>query len=682
LPFMGSRAVYRTAVLRAVGGMRDGLEGAQDHDLALRILERTPIDRICHVRSILYHRRGAKDRDTRLKLEPYVGRGATKRVVQDHLERTGVAATVEDLHASPGCRVRYPLPEPAPLVSIIIPTRDRLDLLCPCIESIRQRTNYPRFELIVIDNGSERSESLRYFDYLRDQCGVRILTEPQPFNWSRLNNIGARAAQGSVLCLLNNDVEIINEGWLTELVSQAIRPEIGVAGAALWYPDGRMQHGGIVFPPSIHRPTHAMLGVKRDGRPLRARVAQSISAVTGACMVMRKDVFTAAGGFDETALPVGYSDVDLCLYVTDMLGLRSVWTPFAELLHRVGGTRGHLATKADQVQYERNNRILLNRWYERIADDPYRSPSLVTEPGIGPDYRGARIVVNRHANQRLRLAFIHIPKTAGVALRRKLVDTFPMPSVLGVSARTLLRCYEGDPAAMAGLRRRLRDAAVLFSHFSHGFGQLMEWDCAYATVLRDPLDRVRSHYRHMVSDPFSPLANTPLATAPLHMLLRKGVLPGNLMLRKILGEAPEEVTWSEIDARNASATGFAGFRMPAAVWRGQHEQILSAPDLEPDTEMSKVDRAMAIIERDFIFVGRVEAMETQIGELLASIGIPSGSELQRLNATPATATIELTAQDRSASEEHNALDRALYDRIARLPAGRFLNPERLRISAA
>ncbi len=682
LPFMGSRAVYRTAALRAVGGMRDGLEGAQDHDLALRILERTPIDRICHLRSILHHRRAAKDRATRHYRERHVAHGAAKRVVQDHLERAGVAARVDELHASPGCRVQYALPEPAPLVSIIIPTRDRLDLLCPCIDSIRQRTTYPRFELIVIDNGSERPDSLKYFDYLRGLAGVRVLTEPQPFNWSRLNNIGARAAHGSVLCLLNNDVEIVNEGWLTELVSQATRPEVGVAGAALWYPDGKMQHGGIVFPPSNHRPAHAMLGVKRGGRPLRARVSQSMSAVTGACMVMRKDVFMAAGGLDEAALPVGYSDVDLCLHIADLLGLRSVWTPFAELLHRGGGTRGHLATKADQVQHERNSRILLNRWYERIADDPYRPPTLVMEPGSDRDYRGARIGLNRYANHRLRLAFIHIPKTAGVALRRKFVDTFAMPSVLGVSARTLLRCYEGDRAAMAGLRRGLRDATVLFSHFSHGFGALMEWNCVYATVLRNPLDRVRSHYRHMVSSPFSPLADSPLAAAPLHVLMRKGVLPGNLMLRKILGEAPEEVTWNEIDARNAAATGFAGFRTPAAVWRGQHDQVLSAPDLEPDTEMSKVDRAMAIIERDFAFVGRVEAMQAQIGELLASIGIPAGSDLPHVNATPASAAIELSAEDRRASEEYNALDQALYDRIARLPAGRFLNPEKLRAPAA
>ena len=214
--------------------------------------------------------------------------------------------------------------------------------------------------------------------------GVQVLSEPQPFNWSRLNNVGVRAARGAVLCLLNNDVEIVNEGWLTELAAHAMRPEVGVVGAALWYPDGRMQHGGIVFPPSIHRPTHAMLGVKRGGRPLRARVARSFSAVTGACMAMRKDVFTAAGGLDEVALPVGYSDVDLCFQIHDKLGLRSVWTPFAELFHRGSATRGHLASRADHIQHERNSRILLNRWYERIVDDPYRLPTLATATGYRP----------------------------------------------------------------------------------------------------------------------------------------------------------------------------------------------------------------------------------------------------------------------------------------------------------
>jgi hypothetical protein len=181
----------------------------------------------------------------------------------------------------------------------------------------------------------------------------------------------------------------------------------------------------------------------------------------------------------------------------------------------------------------------------------------------------------------------------------------------------------------------------------------------------------------MFLSPFAPFLNTPLAGAPLPVLLRKGVLPGNLMLRKLLGEAPEEATWDEIDAHSGIGTAFAGFRAPAAAWRGQYDALLGATDIEPDADLSKVDRAMAIVERDFAFVGRVESLERHLDALFASLGTANAGPLARLNAMPADGMGELNAADRRAVEEYNVLDRALYDRIAQLPGGMFLNPARL-----
>lgn len=676
LPYMGTHATYRTDLLRQVGGMRDGFEPAENHDLALRMLERTPAEHIRHVPNILFHRRTGELLEGS---RPGTGAcGPASRAVKDHLARSGVSAEVSQLHASQGCRIRYPLPEPAPLVSIIIPTRDRLDLLHPCIESIRERTSYPNFELILIDNESMEPASLRYFEDLRSHAGVQVLREPQPFNWSRLNNLGAAAAKGSVLCLLNNDVEVLNESWLTELVAHAMRREVGVAGAALWYPNGRLQHGGVVFQPPTGHPMHAMMGVKRTDRPARARVTQGYSAVTGACMVMRKEVFVAAGGLDEAALPIGYSDVDLCLSVGANLGLRCIWTPFAELFHRESASRGRLATKAERARSQRDRRILLNRWYERMVDDPHYRATLTAQVPDYSDYPGARIGLNRHVRPRpLRLAFVHIPKTAGVTLRSKFLDTFPVPSTLAISARTLLRCYEGDAAATTELRRRLRDTLILFSHISYGFGDLVGWECAYATMLRSPVGRALSHYRHMFLAPHSPFVGTPLASAPLRTLLSKGAMPGNLMLRKILGEPPEEASWDVVNAGSPLGAAFAGFRSPAAAWRGQYDLLLAGPDVPPDQDMSKVDRAMEILERDFAFVGRVEELDAHVAALFSSLGLAESGGLARLNTFAAGDKSELTAGDRGALEEYNRLDQALYDRIARLPQGMLLNPAQL-----
>jgi hypothetical protein len=293
-------------------------------------------------------------------------------------------------------------------------------------------------------------------------------------------------------------------------------------------------------------------------------------------------------------------------------------------------------------------------------------------------YPGARTRFNRYrCSPQTRLALIHIPKTAGVSARRFLRQVFPSPSTLSLSAQTMLRCYEGDEAALARVSHRLGNAITLFGHFSWGFGGILQWRCAYGTILRDPLRRTVSHYRHLFRQPHSPFAESALAGKPLELLLRKGAIPGNLMLRKILGEPPEISTWNSIDRHCPDGAGFSGFGLPDALWRRQYDAILDAPDIAPDGDLAKVDRAMSILESDFAFVGCTENLEQQLKALVSAMGVESAVQLERANTAATEIDEDLPAKDMKAAETYNYLDRMLYERIARMPGGYLLAADKL-----
>ncbi|HJW45843.1 MAG TPA: glycosyltransferase, partial [Lysobacter sp.] len=240
--------VYERDLIETIGRFRPGVDGAQDWDLTLRVSERLKPSQIGHVPKVLYHWRMIKGSTAMGPGEKSYAHFAAMRVIQDHLDRIGTAARVQELPGFSGYyRVVYDVPSPAPLVSLLIPTRDRVDLLKQCIDSILDKTTYPNYEIIVIDNDSCEQETLDYLAGLDGHPRVRVVEYPKPFNYSAINNYGATFARGEVIGLLNNDVQVIDGGWLTEMAAQALRPEIGVVGAMLYYPNDTIQHAGVVL---------------------------------------------------------------------------------------------------------------------------------------------------------------------------------------------------------------------------------------------------------------------------------------------------------------------------------------------------------------------------------------------------------------------------------------------------
>lgn len=576
------------------------------------------------------------------------------------------------MHDVPGYAARPILPSPAPHVALIIPTRNRRDLLAAFISTILERTDYPSYELIVIDNGSTEPDTLDYLAWLERATIARVLRDDGDFNWSRLNNRAAAITDAPILCFLNNDMEVIHETWLTELTALAALPEVGVAGATLWFPEGTIQHAGVAF--TAHgAPMHPFHGAPRDAAPFYLRSLRTQPAVTGACLVVRRAVFDAVGGFD-VQFPVSFNDVDFCMRVRETLGLPSVCTPAANLLHKESASRGRLRDDRGRVRLQRHiawfegrhlEAALADRWTDTIAHDARRG---APRSMVARRPHGARLAARRF--RRLHeppLAFIHIPRTAGAACREVLDRSLPDGAVLSLGARAVVEGHAGDPATAARLAPLLREAEVLVSHISHGFGAVIGWDCRYATILRDPRARVRSHHGALVAPPNAPLQGTPLADWPLAVLLRKGVIPGNLMLAKILGEPPEPVRWPQIDGRFPR---YAGFGLPAALWAGDIDALAALPDLAPDHDDEKVARALAIIERDFLFVGLQERLGEHLAQLGAALDIPAIGAIPRVNVS--RDTTDLSDADEEAITAYTALDRLLYDTIAVRPGGLFL----------
>ena len=366
---------YRTALVRQIGGFREGFEGSQDYDLVLRLTERT--EKIFHIPRVLYHWRSIPASSaSRFQSKGYA-QDAGLRAVREALERRGEDAVAEPVEGLSGrYRVRYRLQE-RPLVSIVIPTRDLPELLETCLKSIFDKTAYERFEVIIVDNGSREAETRGLFQRWRNRepRRFRVVPLPIPFNFPALINEGVRNAAGDLVLLLNNDIEAMSEDWLYEMAAQAMRPRVGAVGAKLLYPDGTVQHAGVVLGiGGIAGHSHKYLPNDLPGYFDRLRITANYAAVTAACLMVQKARYEEAGGFDE-ALPVAFNDVDFCLRLLKR-GYFNLCLSHLKMYHHESKTRGPEDTVEKQIRFRGEIDLMETRWGELLKNDPFYSPHL------------------------------------------------------------------------------------------------------------------------------------------------------------------------------------------------------------------------------------------------------------------------------------------------------------------
>lgn len=353
---------YLSSAAATEGGLAKRLRTAKDVGDLMLAATSAADGSIVHVPHILCHV-SSRSEDAVQRLDS----------VREHLKPLGAVSEPGPFET---VKVVWPLPAKLPLVTLIVPTRDKIEVLQPCVESVLSRTDYPNFELLIIDNESTESRTADFLRQIEAEPRVRIQSFEGPFNFSAMNNRAAREARGDYVCLLNNDTEVLEPGWLTEMVRYAVKPDVGAVGAKLLYDDGTIQHAGVVVGiGGAAGHAHRSLRADRPGYFRQPHVAQFVSAITAACLLVSKEKFLAVGGLDEEQLQVAFNDVDLCLKL-QAAGWKNVYVPHAVLIHHESKTRGQDISRKNIERFRREVGVLQERWATRGYQDPFHNPNL------------------------------------------------------------------------------------------------------------------------------------------------------------------------------------------------------------------------------------------------------------------------------------------------------------------
>lgn len=370
--------VVKKSIADQVGGFRKEFNGSQDYDFIFRCSEKA--EKVGHIAKILYHWRTHENSTSEHPESKMYCYDAAKRAIEAHLERMGETAVVDYTQHLGLYRVTYPV-KGEPLVSIIIPNKDAVSTLRKCLNSIREKSTYANYEIIIVENNSTEKETGDYYRELEREKNIRVVRWPGAFNYSAINNFGVKAANGEYLLLLNNDMEVITPNWLELLLGSCQRKEIGVVGCKLLYPDHTIQHAGVVVG-ICGVAGHIFAGQRRDsmGYFAKPRLQQDLSAVTAACMMVKRSVYEELQGLDEQ-LQVAYNDIDFCLRVRE-LGYLVMYEPNVEMYHDESRTRGKENTPEKKARFAREVAFMEARWGELLAaGDPYYNPNLTRENG-------------------------------------------------------------------------------------------------------------------------------------------------------------------------------------------------------------------------------------------------------------------------------------------------------------
>jgi len=361
-------------IIDDIGGFRKGYEGSQDYDLLIRYIDKIKEDEIDRVEKILYHWRAIKGSTAYGSGEKVYSHDAGLKALKDYFKSKNKNISVDSGFLPNTYKVNYAFEKP--LVSLLIPTRDNYDILHKCVDSILAKTSYLNYEILILDNETSCQQTLDYFNKIIKYKNIKILEYHYPFNYSAINNFGVKHAKGEIIGLINNDVEVISEGWLSEMVSYVMRDETGAVGAKLYYDNNTIQHAGVIIGiGGVAGHSHKYFDKNEYGYFSRLKIVQNYSAVTGACLLVKKKLYEEVGGLDEVNLKVAFNDVDFCLKLLEK-GYKNIWTPYVELYHHESISRGSEDNPEKEARFKLEVAYMKKKWLKYIVSDNYYNCNL------------------------------------------------------------------------------------------------------------------------------------------------------------------------------------------------------------------------------------------------------------------------------------------------------------------
>lgn len=385
--YVSHLGIYKADIVKRIGGFRIGYEGSQDFDLLLRYSREIDQNNIVHIPKVLYHWRMVEGSTALASGEKSYTTEAGVKALEDHFKALNVDVTVKRGMADNIYKVNWPSLKDEgsePLVSLVIPTYNGYQITKQAIDSILEKTSYSNYEILLVDNNSDDPTALRYFEEINKEEKVSVLRYPFPFNYSAINNFAAKQAKGEVLGLINNDIEVINSDWLTEMVSHAIRDDVGCVGAKLYYPNNTIQHAGVILGlGGVACHSHKDFPRDHPGYFRRLQSVQNYSAVTAACLLVTKSIFNQVNGLNELDLTVAFNDVDFCLKVQSA-GYRNLWTPYAELYHHESISRGAEDNPEKVARFNKEIDYMVTHWKtDEIFDFSYNPNLTISKEDFG-----------------------------------------------------------------------------------------------------------------------------------------------------------------------------------------------------------------------------------------------------------------------------------------------------------
>lgn len=444
--YIGRLCVIRRSILKCTGTIFPAQESSVGYEILLKCLPYLRDEQIIHIPQLLYHERIAPQASSEASNCARRTTDSCLKALQEYFAENGFQKNRVEKGASLNTyRVRWPIPANAPLVSLLIPTRDRRELIETAVSSILHKSDYKNFELIILDNDSSDSETLDYFDKIqRHDPRVRVLSCTGPFDYSAINNYGVSQANGEILGFINNDIEVISCDWLDEMVSHALRPDIGCVGAKLYYSNNTLQHCGVIVGlGGVAGHSHKHLPKDKSGYFSRANIVQNLSGVTAACMLVRKSVFEEVGGFDDKYLKIAFNDVDFCLKVRNA-GYRNLWSPYAELYHHESLSRGYEDTVEKKQRFDSEKAVMRHRWGGKLLQDPYYNLNLTI---YSEDFAVAplpRVYPRNFVGRKITLCALCRDAASSKNLFKDIVDYFPANTEYLLFDNSILNidCYE------------------------------------------------------------------------------------------------------------------------------------------------------------------------------------------------------------------------------------------------